>query len=58
MQLVKWNVNLLIIIEMFLKKKDSMNTILKYLFGSLILKGDLPDIKTDEGILLLGSAAK
>jgi hypothetical protein len=43
---------------MFLKKKDSMNTILKYLFGSLILKGDLPDIKTDEGILLLGSAAK
>ena len=35
-----------------------MNTIIKYLFGSLIIKGDIKELKTDEGVLLLGSAAK
>lgn len=35
-----------------------MNTILKYLFASLILKGDVPTLKADDAVLLMGSAAK
>lgn len=35
-----------------------MNPILKYLFASLVLKGDIKTIKTDDAVLLLGAAAK
>jgi len=35
-----------------------MNSILKYLFASLVIKGDVPSIKTDDAILLMGGAAK
>lgn len=35
-----------------------MNPILKYLFATLVIKGDVEDMKTDDAVLLLGSAAK
>lgn len=35
-----------------------MNSILKYLLATLVIKGDLTDMKTDDAILLLGGAAK
>jgi hypothetical protein len=35
-----------------------MNSILKYLFASLVIKGDVPSVKTDDAILLMGGAAK
>lgn len=35
-----------------------MNSILKYLYGSLIIKGDVQGINKEDGILLLGGAAK
>lgn len=45
-------------LEIYDKKKDNMNSILKYLFASLILKGGVPTLKADDAILLMGSAAK
>jgi hypothetical protein len=45
-------------LELYDKKKDNMNSILKYLFANLILKGDVPSLKPDDAILLMGSAAK
>ncbi len=35
-----------------------MNPILKYLYGNLIVKGDVKDVKVEDGIILLGTAAK
>lgn len=35
-----------------------MNPILKYLFATLVIKGDIKTIKTDDAVLLLASAAK
>ena len=35
-----------------------MNPILKYLYGSLIIKGDVDGINKEDGVLLLGGAAK
>lgn len=35
-----------------------MNPILKYLFATNVIKGDLKSVKTDDVILLLGGAAK
>lgn len=35
-----------------------MNPIIKYLFATLVIKGDIKTIKTDDAILLLGVAAK
>jgi hypothetical protein len=35
-----------------------MNTILKYLFANVVIKGDVPSVKIDDAILLMGSAAK
>lgn len=35
-----------------------MNPILKYLFATLVIKGDIKEVKTDDAVLLLGSAAK
>ncbi len=35
-----------------------MNPILKYLFATLVIKGDIKSVKTDDAVLLLGSAAK
>ncbi len=45
-------------LEIYDKKKDNMNTILKYLFASVILKGDVSTLKADDAVLLMGSAAK
>lgn len=45
-------------VEIYEKKKDNMNTILKYLFANLILKGDIPTLKADDAVLLMGGAAK
>lgn len=44
--------------DIYAKKKDNMNPILKYLFATLVIKGDIKEIKTDDAVLLLGSAAK
>lgn len=35
-----------------------MNSILKYLFASLVIKGDVPGVKVDDAVVLLVSAAK
>ena len=45
-------------LDLYAKKKDNMNPILKYLFATLVIKGDIKEIKTDDAVLLLGSAAK
>jgi hypothetical protein len=35
-----------------------MNSILKYLFANLVIKGDVPGVKIDDAVVLLVSAAK
>ena len=35
-----------------------MNPILKYIFANLVIKGDIPTVKTDDAVLLMGGAAK
>lgn len=45
-------------LDIHTKKKDNMNPILKYLFATLVIKGDIKEIKIDDAVLLLGSAAK
>lgn len=44
-------------IEIYDKKKENMHSIIKFLLATIALKGDVPEIKTDDAVLLLGTAA-